>query len=76
MTVLLVEDEPRPAQLLQGGLSDQGHHVDVGSTDKKSEAEAQLMRICGVAAQPARHAEPFLTSRHPSHEVTHGVFGS
>ncbi|MFT3923764.1 MAG: response regulator transcription factor [Myxococcales bacterium] len=41
MRLLVVEDEPRMAQMLQRGLAEEGHQVDVCASGKEAEAQAR-----------------------------------
>jgi len=43
MRLLIVEDEPKMARMLQRGLSEEGHVVDVCTSGKDGEAQARLV---------------------------------
>ena len=43
MRLLIVEDEPKMARMLQRGLSEEGHQVDVCSSGKDAEAQARAV---------------------------------
>jgi DNA-binding response OmpR family regulator len=41
MRLLVVEDEPKMARMLQGGLSEEGHQVDVCTRGEDAERQAR-----------------------------------